>query len=405
MVDSTNRLGGARATFGSKKPVTAASTGDIPTLSGFQTIDGISFSSTSANLRVLVKDQAAPEQNGIYEQASSSWTRAKDFDGNTDFVKGTPVWVAGGGAVNGGKCFQVSSSDPPNVGVDPITFVNSLFEGEDIAEVAVSVSETLVAERIVISSGDTEIKNSIASYALDLDDLAGVGAGWDVRRVATGATNTPSGANVNGSHVLTMEWDNATARQTYFEHNSQSVYTRARNSSAWGPWSPLGIPPGAMMTWPFATAPLGWLECDGSQVTSANPYLRAKLVAESSPYGTAGGNPLLPDLRGEFVRGWDHGAGVDPDAASRTDRGDGTDGDNIGTKQADEFDEHGHPARYTTSGGETVQGSGGIALRTGGSNFAAYTGTLGDTAGEQISGSGGNETRPRNVNVMWIIKT
>ena len=121
MVDTTNRLAGARATFGSKKPVAAASTGDISTLSGFQTIDGISFTSTGDNLRVLLKDQTDATQNGIYEQASSTWVRTKDFDGNTDFIKGTPIWVALGGTINGGKAFEVSSDNPPNVGTSSIT--------------------------------------------------------------------------------------------------------------------------------------------------------------------------------------------------------------------------------------------------------------------------------------------
>jgi len=43
----------------------------------------------------------------------------------------------------------------------------------------------------------------------------------------------------------------------------------------------------------------------------------------------------LPDFRGLVPRGRDNGAGIDPDAASRTDRGDGTTGDEVGTKQGD----------------------------------------------------------------------
>jgi uncharacterized cupin superfamily protein len=160
MVDSTNRLDGARATFGSKKPVAAASTGDIPTLSGFQTMDGVSFSSTSDNLRVLVKDQTAAEQNGIYEQASSAWTRAKDFDGNTDLIKGTPVWVAEGGTINGGKAYEVVSDDPPNVGVDDLEFRQWLldkFTANNTVASASTVNLNNVDGDFITVTGTTQI--------------------------------------------------------------------------------------------------------------------------------------------------------------------------------------------------------------------------------------------------------
>ena len=43
----------------------------------------------------------------------------------------------------------------------------------------------------------------------------------------------------------------------------------------------------------------------------------------------------LPDDSGQFYRVWDNGAGVDPDAATRLNRGDGQTGDIVGTLQAD----------------------------------------------------------------------
>ena len=58
-----------------KLPCRAATTANI-TLSGTQTIDGITL---VAGDRVLVKNQTTASQNGIYEVASSGWTRAYDF--------------------------------------------------------------------------------------------------------------------------------------------------------------------------------------------------------------------------------------------------------------------------------------------------------------------------------------
>ena len=165
-------------------------------------------------------------------------------------------------------------------------------------------------------------------------------------------------------------------------------------------------PTGAILAWTTATAPTGWLECDGSAVSRTTYAALFAVIAET--YGNGDGSTTfnLPDLRGEFIRGFDNSAGNDPDAASRTDRGDGTTGDNVGTKQDEDFLLHGHPLRVGSGGSDFVNTTGGIGLSTSSvSNYAAFTGTLSNTPGEQISGSGGNETRPRNVAMMWIIKT
>jgi hypothetical protein len=65
-----------------KASVVAATTANI-TLSGAQTIDGISI---VAGDRVLVKDQSTASQNGIYLCASGSWTRTTDADTYAELV-------------------------------------------------------------------------------------------------------------------------------------------------------------------------------------------------------------------------------------------------------------------------------------------------------------------------------
>ncbi|ELN3012897.1 tail fiber protein [Escherichia coli] len=61
------------------------------------------------------------------------------------------------------------------------------------------------------------------------------------------------------------------------------------------------LPVGVPVPWPTATAPGGWLKCNGAAFT-ASQYPKLALV-----YPTL----VLPDLRGEFLRGWDDGRGVD----------------------------------------------------------------------------------------------
>ncbi|HIC1365708.1 phage tail protein [Escherichia coli] len=61
------------------------------------------------------------------------------------------------------------------------------------------------------------------------------------------------------------------------------------------------LPVGVPVPWPSATPPTGWLKCN-SAAFSAEEYPE---LAKAYPTNK------LPDLRGEFIRGWDDGRGVD----------------------------------------------------------------------------------------------
>lgn len=61
------------------------------------------------------------------------------------------------------------------------------------------------------------------------------------------------------------------------------------------------LPVGVPVPWPSATPPTGWLKCNGAAF-SAEEYPE---LAKAYPANK------LPDLRGEFIRGWDDGRGVD----------------------------------------------------------------------------------------------
>tara|TARA_B100001175_G_scaffold137285_1_gene116681 strand:- start:588 stop:1103 length:516 start_codon:yes stop_codon:yes gene_type:complete len=126
-----------------------------------------------------------------------------------------------------------------------------------------------------------------------------------------------------------------------------------------------GVLTGTIHMWGGSTAPTGYLECNG-QSTSGYTALSA----------VVGDN--VPDLRGEFVRGWDNGRGVDT-------------GRNILTTQSDEFKSHTHP------GSSLVKFTGGVTISPGSSNsFDSQS---------SVASDGGIETRPRNVALMYIIKT
>lgn len=101
-----------------KAPCRAATTANI-TLSGLQTIDGVAL---IANDRVLVKNQTAGNDNGIYLASTGAWTRTTDFDGNRDAVSGTLVLVISG-TVSALSLFELSCTPtPPIIGTTSLTF-------------------------------------------------------------------------------------------------------------------------------------------------------------------------------------------------------------------------------------------------------------------------------------------
>lgn len=170
-------------------------------------------------------------------------------------------------------------------------------------------------------------------------------------------------------------------------------------------------PTGTIIATALTTAPEGYLECNGSNV---NRTTHARLFSDIGViYGNGDGSTTftLPDYRGQFLRGFDNTAATDPDAASRTDRGDGTTGDAVGTKQTDAFQGHYHDVF------DNVGGSGNYIVRfnvaAGGSNSWSQTSSAASTRVKAFTpladGTNGtpritSETRPTNINVMYCIK-
>jgi microcystin-dependent protein len=156
---------------------------------------------------------------------------------------------------------------------------------------------------------------------------------------------------------------------------------------------------------PFATevAPPGWSAADGGELSrTSEPGLFAVI---GTTFGAGNGVTTYnkPDLRGLFVRGWANGSGNDPDRATRTNRGDGIAGDHVGTRQTDAFKLHGHPARFS-GGTSSPDGNGGINLNNNGNSNHTFTGEPTDTFGQAIGGSGGSETRPTNIALLYCIR-
>lgn len=147
--------------------------------------------------------------------------------------------------------------------------------------------------------------------------------------------------------------------------------------------APYILPVGAIILWGNTTPPDGWLELNGQTFdTAENPEL-----AVLYPSGR------VPDWRGRFVRAWAHGSSIDPDS-SRT----------ILSVQQDAMQDHTHFAGAETGFHDGVPGAptrntpGGEDIRT----YSARTGQVNAYwGGARVS----DETRPKNVAAMYIIKT
>ncbi len=176
-------------------------------------------------------------------------------------------------------------------------------------------------------------------------------------------------------------------------------------------WQSLGSPSGAVQAFSQTTCPNGWLEANGNAI-SRTTY--ATLFASiSTSYGVGDGSTTfnLPDYRGYFLRGWDHGAAVDPDSTSRTDRGDGVTGDAVGTKQASS-NKSGSisvaiPVDATASDNNVpadtaVLGKGLVSS----SAAKIYSSSSATTTLKpfNVSTTGAAESRPNNINVLYCIK-
>lgn len=153
------------------------------------------------------------------------------------------------------------------------------------------------------------------------------------------------------------------------------------------------MPSGIILPFGGSAAPSGYLFCDGAEIS------RTKYPDLFSAIGTAFGvgdgltTFNAPDFRGRFLRGVDGGVGRDPDRAARTAMNTGGNtGDNIGSVQTDELKSHNHILL-------TGRGSFSVA----GGFFTLYPENNPDNS--KIVNAGGNETRPINAYVNYIIKT
>jgi microcystin-dependent protein len=146
------------------------------------------------------------------------------------------------------------------------------------------------------------------------------------------------------------------------------------------------------------TAPEGWLKCNGATI-SRTTY--AELFnAIGTTFGAGDGSTFgLPDLRGEFIRGWDDGRGVDSGRAFGVSQGDSTKLPNT-SFTTDNPGNHNH----TYESPNTVVSRSGGSGTTYNTGFTTFNTGSGGAHTHTITGGGDAETRPKNVALLACIK-
>ena len=148
------------------------------------------------------------------------------------------------------------------------------------------------------------------------------------------------------------------------------------------------VPVGTVITFAGSTPPTGYLKANGDTIPNGTGTVQSTTADFSALHAIVGAT--LPDLRGEFVRGWADNRNVD---AGRT----------IRSTQGDQFKNHQHQF----GGDDQVRSQGGYT-RLGDFSYDASSTTSG--GGKHMrtkndnTNSGGTETRPRNVALLMCIK-
>lgn len=158
------------------------------------------------------------------------------------------------------------------------------------------------------------------------------------------------------------------------------------------------FPVGSVMLFANNSAPSGWAKCNGTAVSRTSGTYSALFAVIGTTYGAGDGVTTfnLPDLRGEFVRGWDDGRGVDTGRA-------------IGSTQQQQLEKHKHiSSNNDCTSYSTINGVGtgtyNAFCDTNGSVTDSNASLTGDGSHTEQTAKLGTETRPRNVAMLYCIK-
>ncbi|MEO0980016.1 MAG: phage tail protein [Pseudomonadota bacterium] len=262
-----------------------------------------------------------------------------------------------------------------------LLYVGSAWQAAKIAaaNVTVGASSDVEAELTALGNAIATLAEAVSQKA----DSSALGALAAKNQVGTGDFDVPAALaelGIGFSTRINSNWPQ-------YYSGSQWLDFSAKPSA-------LGLV-GAVVPFAMSNPPSGWLECDGSEI-SRTVYSEL-FLAIGTVFGAGDGSSTfnLPDLRGEFVRGWDNGKGTDSGRA-------------FGTFQDDAFQNFTGETRLFSSigvdGGSTsgafTTGASNLGNRASGENGVSRTLIIDPSVVARTA----DETRPRNITLMFCIR-
>ena len=303
-------------------------------------------------------------------QAALAQGLADKADKTTQIIAGNGL--SGGGTLAGNRTITLGT--PGKITASTTNSVGTSTHTHEIDNASATVPGVLKVLNVLNSTDALSALSAAQGRVLDVQKadkattLAGYGIADGVTEAAMSAaiSNLVNGAP--GALDTLRELATALGNDANFANNIAAKIDQA-------------APAGTVAYIAGSAAPAGWLKANGAEV-SRTTYAPL-FAAIGTRYGAGNGTSTfnLPDLRGEFIRGWDDGRGVDVGRA-------------IGSHQLDALQQHTHTiaTRAQNNGGNAV------ARGEGGSWGAPST--------EQVNTDARTaaETRPRNVALLAIIK-
>ena len=226
-----------------------------------------------------------------------------------------------------------------------------------------------------------------------------VDSAGDIVMAGTGALKLPNGTTAQ----------RPTAATGQIRFNNTTTEFEGYNGSAWGGLAS-GVPTGTILAHAANTPPTGFLECNGSNISRSTYATLFSTISTTFGVGDGSSTFALPDLRGQFIRGWANTGSTD---ASRV----------FGSTQTDQNKNHTHTTDSTSlTGGirKISEGFGAGGSATGvftktadGNNTITGSSSTSPVGGVDFDGThthtisssgGGTEARPTNLALMYIIK-